>query len=196
MSDYLWNKEGHDPEVEALEKTLSVFTEPSSLPPRIPKESAARQPRFWNIFRLAVAAPVLAAVVSAMVWFGIEPPNEGRETSAGKPASEFGSKVEALAAAAKNDAPVDAVQNAKINAPVRRVVRNRSPLKVNRRKRSKRLNHRMLATKPNSPAKVHLTKEEEYAYSQLMKALAITSSKLRLVRDKVDGVKSVEEVRN
>jgi len=34
---------------------------------------------------------------------------------------------------------------------------------------------------------VKLTKEEKYAYDQLMLALSITSSKLRLVSDKVSG---------
>jgi hypothetical protein len=34
---------------------------------------------------------------------------------------------------------------------------------------------------------VQLTKEEQYAYDQLMLALSITSSKLKLVKDKVEG---------
>ena len=35
---------------------------------------------------------------------------------------------------------------------------------------------------------VKLTKEEKFAYDQLMLALSITSSKLKLVQDKVDGI--------
>ncbi len=36
--------------------------------------------------------------------------------------------------------------------------------------------------------KVKLTKEEKYAYDQLMLALSITSSKLKLVTDKIENV--------
>ncbi len=35
---------------------------------------------------------------------------------------------------------------------------------------------------------VRLSKEEKYAYDQLMLALSITSSKLKLVKDKIEGI--------
>jgi hypothetical protein len=40
-----------------------------------------------------------------------------------------------------------------------------------------------------------LTKEEKYAYDQLMLALSITSSKLKMVKDKVAGVEEKNAVR-
>jgi hypothetical protein len=40
------------------------------------------------------------------------------------------------------------------------------------------------AVKPD----VRLTKEEQYAYNQLMLALSFTSSKLKMVKDKVEGI--------
>ena len=41
---------------------------------------------------------------------------------------------------------------------------------------------------------VKLTKEEKYAYDQLMLALSVTSSKLKLVTDKIDGIEEQNAV--
>jgi hypothetical protein len=40
---------------------------------------------------------------------------------------------------------------------------------------------------------VKLTEEEKYAYNQLMLALSITSSKLKLVEDKIYGAENPEK---
>ena len=42
--------------------------------------------------------------------------------------------------------------------------------------------------------KIELTKEEKYAYKQLMLALSITSSKLKLVADKIDNIEQSKVV--
>ena len=44
------------------------------------------------------------------------------------------------------------------------------------------------------PEPVRLTSEEKYAYNQLLLALSITSSKLKLVHEKIDRVEDRKEI--
>ena len=69
------------------------------------------------------------------------------------------------------------------------VVKIRRTIPVNLRQNKKPA--RKLETKSNEIA---LTKEEKYAYDQLMLALSITSSKLKIVKDKANGIEEQNAV--
>ncbi len=72
--DYLWDKTGEDPEIERLEKALTVFryqeTEPPALPAKIiPFER--KTPRGFFRLAFAFAACAAIAIISLGVWLQI-----------------------------------------------------------------------------------------------------------------------------
>ena len=192
--DYLWDKTGEDPEIERLENALAVFRyqggEPPALPAKIiPFERKA--PR--GFFRLAFAFAACAAFVIASlgVWFQfpdkkIEVANDSTETIA----PQIIEKVSAETPVKKSDnlivekveLPKQSLKSnvAKVKKPVPAIVRQNKLTVQN-----------VAVKKPT----VKLTKEEKYAYSQLMLALSITSSKFKMVKDKVENVEEQNAVR-
>jgi len=192
--DYLWDKTGEDPEIERLENALAVFRyqggEPPALPAKIiPFERKA--PR--GFFRLAFAFAACAAFVIASlgVWFQfpnkkIEVANDSTETIA----PQIIEKVSAETPVKKSDdlivekveVPKQSLKSnvAKVKKPVPAIVRQNKLTVQN-----------VAVKKPT----VKLTKEEKYAYSQLMLALSITSSKFKMVKDKVENVEEQNAVR-
>ena len=193
--NYLWDKTGAgDPEIERLENALAVFRYQASEPPALPAKIIpfeTKTPR--GFFRLALAFATCAAVVIVClgVWFQlsdkkievakdstetIAPPIVERvsdETSAVKPDDLIAEKVEA---------PKQAVE--------RDVVRIKKSVPAMARQ-NKTIARNVEVKKPA----VKLTKEEKYAYDQLMLALSVTSSAFKKVKDKVEGVEEQNAVR-
>jgi ferric-dicitrate binding protein FerR (iron transport regulator) len=73
IDDYLWDRSGRpDPDVERLEKTLSVLREDVPAPAFVPVREARR--RVWTWTAVAAAAAVVLAVA---VWNVVRPPADG-----------------------------------------------------------------------------------------------------------------------
>ena len=191
--DYLWDKTGADPEIESLENALAVFRYKEIAPPALPakiipfkKESPRRSFRF----AYAIAACTAFLMIGLGVWFQFSTNETATQESVAQTIQpqilETISDIEAV----ENPAPI--VNNAetspktkiestkRISAP--KAVRKNKIIPAVVRPTEKR-DGNIVAKKSD----VQLTEEEQYAYSQLMLALSITSSKLKLVKDKVEG---------
>ena len=193
--DYLWDKTGSDPEIEMLENALLAFRhKETALPPALPVEVLPfkkEAPRRKLQFAFAVAACLAFGILAMGVWFQVLRNNMPTDQSA--VINESQSKQAALTTPelkpADNFQPVN---NASLS-PVRKseiASRSSEPKLIKIRKTlpfaAPRREKKVPNSKPAKPA-VELTEEEQYAYDQLMTALSITSSKLKLVKEKVDG---------
>ncbi len=192
--DYLWDKTGAvDPEIERLENALAVFryqeTEPTALPANIiPFER--KTPRVF--FRLAFAFAACAAfvIVSLSVLFQFSYPKiEVAKDSTESIAPQAAKKV-LDQAPVKNtdDFIVEKGKNPKQPA-ARKIIKVRKVVQPIARQ-NKLIAQNGEVKKPT----VILTKEEKFAYEQLMLALSVTSSTFKLVKDKVEGVEEKNAV--
>ncbi|HEX8287696.1 MAG TPA: hypothetical protein VF556_06875 [Pyrinomonadaceae bacterium] len=203
--DYLWDKTGEDPEIEKLESALLAFRYKETAPPALPAKIIpfeTKSPRnFFRFFRLSYAFTAFAAlmIVSLGVWFQF---SGGKTEIAGNSAQPAPNPVVETVTnenqiensdnfTLKNDL---AVQNSGLSIEKNQVskqsferkivkVKNIVPVKS---RPDREINIARKTEVKNTPVK--LTKDEKYAYDQLMLALSITSSKLKLVKDKVEGV--------
>ena len=191
QEEYLWNKTGEDPEIERLENALAMFryveTAPPALPAKIvPFERKTSRGFFRLAFGFAAFASVL--VICLGVWFQFS-----------------NGKVEVAQSSAKTIAPSD-VEKVRDEVPVQKPdvsainkvetpKQNAEPkiVKITKVIRTNARQNNLIARKIElkKPA-VKFTEEEKYAYSQLMLALSITSSKLKLVEDKIYGTEKPE----
>lgn len=196
--DYLWDKSGADAEIEKLENALRQFRYQETAPPVVstnvlPFKKPA--PRQW--FQLssvtAIAACLLFALLAGAAWMKILRSNIERDTvaetrplqnSTAQPVDEI------INSESRIELPV--VKSGVVNSPVRvKSFKVRAVLPV-QATRQKQLKIKIDKTVP-APA-VKLTDEEKYAYDQLMLALSITSSKLKIVKDKVEGTDETNAV--
>jgi hypothetical protein len=189
--EYLWNKTGEDSEIERLEKTLAVFryqeTEPPALPAKIvPFEKKTSRVFFRLAFGFAAFATLV--VVCLGVWF---------QFSSGKieVAKDFPKSVETPIVAKVRDEIIvknpDVLTVKKIEPAKQSIepkvlkVKKVIPITI---RQNNSIARKIESKKPS----LKLTEEEKYAYSQLMLALSITSSKLKLVEDKIYGAEKPE----
>jgi hypothetical protein len=171
--DYLWDKTGKDAEIEKLEASLSAFQYKPVVAPSLPSpEIETRTTGLWRLRLVLIPAfaAVLIGTVVVFLWRQTAP----REVAADRtPVSQSVPEViGGPSVTAVNKGP--AVSLAGTTSMPRKRVRAREQKKV-------ALHVRRYA------AVTKLTREEKDAYDRLMLALAITSSKLRLVQDKVNG---------
>lgn len=211
--EYLWNKTGGDPEIERLENALKAFRYQADEPPLLPAKtfSLKREPQRFS-FKLAFAAMTFAALsfIFAGVWF--QHPDDKIEiavTSLQPAESPIFETTSAESSIAKLPDTGNAIFPATIRAGQRNnfrtVIRQTAiPFPANFQKVFRKNRRLPTATRnlgdwiaDNSKIKnpaIKLTKEESYAYNRLMLALSITSSKLRLVTDKIEGVEERDTV--
>lgn len=175
--DYLWNKTGEDAEIERLEDALKAFRYEEIAPPALPAKVLPfiKKEPSRRVFPLAIAASAAFVMISLGVWF---------QVSSNK--TEVASEL-----------PTIAKQNEFADNPL---VKEPPVINIETPKQSVRRNfikpkkaaiaHRRVTAQKNKNAEAiaNLTKEERYAYNQLMTALSITSSKLKIVKDRVEGV--------
>lgn len=204
--DYLWDKTGNDPDIERLENTLRVFRCKETAPPELPlpakvlpfrKEEPSPQRARRRIFSFAVAAAAACLVfgIIALSVFRLQILNNNEQARADlteKAAPEIVSPpvLKEPIVSKNDDLPLaGSVRNSK-QFPARKIggIRRDIPAKIPRKTAKAR---DAGAAKPNV---ARLTKEEQYAYDQLMLALSITSSKFKLVRDKVEGTEEKNAV--
>ena len=168
--DYLWDATGQDAEIEQLEELLSVYKFETSDPPRPPSAVVSPWWRFWDA-RFAVpafATLLLIAGVSVFLLyrFGTQGPGE-------------------LAAVPEQTVlvPVTAALQPKPSVPVPAPTVTSASLPTGPRYKPtaiRAIQSKRVTSEPK------LTREELYAYNQLMLALSITGSSLRAVQDTID----------
>lgn len=210
--DYLWDKTGADPEIEMLENALQAFRYRETALPVLPvlpaKVVPLKREPFYKGFRfaLAAAACLTFGVLAFGVWFQILKSNiADSQASATATQNQDGAALPTTTATADLKAP--AIDTAAVKNP-NELPRERtgnfkqsSEPKFNKVHHAFPVNARRQETKAqNNPATkpedalIRLTKEERYAYNQLMLALSITSSKLKMVKDKVEGLEEKNAV--
>lgn len=182
-NNYLWDRSGNDPEIERLEDLLSGFRYEESEPPELPATNVFvldKPHPGWSLRKIFAASAGLALVMLAGVWFrsGENPAEQApvafTETSQIRPSVE---SVDTLTRMA--------VQPDSIAAPAVRAASSR-PVKGPARPRT----FRAKASRVKNYPAPSLTAEERYAFGQLMLALSITGSKLRIVREMIDGTEN------
>lgn len=179
--DYLWDKSGADPETLRLEEALAVFRYRETEPPVLP--AAADTTRRRTPFAFAVPA-FAVLTLAAGLWFGLVKDHEDYEvTFVHHPATE--TKVQPT-----NNIEPHPTPPASVKEPVRRTRREALPTIASARRRS-----RAKAGQPKTTTVATLTNEERHAYEQLMLALAISSSKIKVVHNAINGIEENENLR-
>ncbi len=188
--DYLWDKIGEDAEIERLENALRVFRYRETAPPALPAKTLpfkAKTSRRMFRFALAFAACAAMVIVCLGVWLQfssskIEVANNSAETELPKIAKEI---LVDNSVKKQSDMIIEKVERVEIpkQSAERKIVRIQKVVPSIVR-RNLLIARKAEVKKPS----VILSKEEKYAYGQLMLALSITSSELKLVRNKIDGV--------
>ena len=176
--DYLWNKTGSDSEVERLEEVLAVFRHRESDVPALPEVAKPRRGWLsWGFPRFAIAAAAFAALILISIagWVQLS-----RDDASGAVAS-----VDVVQPVVDGAFPKPGALPAKIPAVTQKRVEKKivTNWKTGTPTRQSNATAHALDTKRATPK---FSKEELYAYNQLMLALEITGAKLRLVRDKVE----------
>jgi len=171
-NEYLWEKTGQDHEIEKLEESLAAFRYRETAPPSLPVKKTAHR---WNWrFTLAFASAAAAMIMMA-TWLQIP---DSIDTNNATTTFVLDSEI-------PEPAPVEikSVPFQPTAAPARPAARPDRPKK----------NYAAApliarSTRTNKSATASLTREERYAYERLMLALSISSSKLKIARDAIDGV--------
>jgi|CXWL01.1.fsa_nt_gi hypothetical protein len=174
--EYLWDKSGSDAEIEGLENTLSRFRYAAIDPPELPATNIikfAKTPqRRWFAYFFA-AAGCLTLVMLVGVWL-----------RSGETGNNVTSTVAIVAPVVNRD------MTPKSKVPVSKLANEPKPALTTLTSTPKSFRSRAIRAKPRLQRQqmpLVLTAEEKYAYGQLMLALSITGSKLRMVREMVDG---------
>lgn len=217
--EYLWSKTGTaDSEIERLENALQVFrydaasNAPHVLPAKVvPFSKKSSLPSFstHRVFRRALAFAACAAFVAVLlgVRYQIDSNNNYSEIS-----SAEALVVSENYASFPDDEPVinevkNSVTSKSSGYSVAKKIEytkqseGRKPVKARRvfsAIDSQKTDFRSKKIVRNvEPVKqiVKLTAEEKYAYERLILALSITSSKFKLVKDKVEGREEKRAVR-
>jgi len=179
--EYLWNKTGSDAEIEGLENALKAFRYREAAAPRIPVRPASikenRSRNFWR-FSFAFAFAAAAVVVLSGAWVILPAIDSSISDRAVNevplqklPLADI--PIIYTATAIKNSQPKVIRESVKIRQPDQTKIR---PVLA------------VAKSLPNEPSHLQLTAEEKYAYDQLMLALSITSSKLKIVKDTVSQI--------
>ncbi len=192
--NYLWDKSGEDAEIEKLENALSVFRYEETAPPALPAKILEFEPRrakFSPRLIFAFAACLTIFAVSSAIWLNVFKQHTNAEISAAQ------SEISPIAAPSpslpkENIVMAKIIENGRKNPegkysiPSKIVFKkfaDQAAIAVNKPVKIK------FVKKIIEPPKIttDLTKDELYAYQQLMTALSITSDKLRLVKDKAES---------
>jgi hypothetical protein len=185
--DYLWDKTGEDLEIEKLENALQMFRYRETAMPELsakvlPFRKQPSRPIFN--FAMAAAACVVFAAFGLIVWLQVSNNKTviGEEFAEATVQQSNTAFTDSKITEKSGDLIVEKIQNSKPSFERKAVKIRQNISPTVRRKETKKQVFK------NTQPDVRLTKEEQYAYSQLMLALSITSSKLKMVKDKVEGL--------
>jgi hypothetical protein len=183
--DYLWDMTGNDPKIARMESVLEVFRYQETKAPELPAakplraiENANKRP-----FAFAFAFAAIAVVVTAAgVWFqSLSTTNVAEDLAVSAPLpTESGSPGEHVLSG--DDGP-NPIRLSVVEQPGRRRVVGHKAARTLSDQRAK-----LTVRRSGDRMTAGLTERERYAYEQLMLALSITSSKLQIVQDTIDGV--------
>lgn len=189
--EYLWNKTGGDAEIEGLENALKVFSYKQNATPELPaKTFVITEKPGRRVFRLGFALAFAAAfvVVVSVAWFMVPNRKAGVVRDSAKVIAPQPAVIPAVDAPPAPNAELSMQNNIPTIVKARHLARPTA----------KRTTTVAIQKKDINPA-INLTAEEKYAYGQLMLALSITESKLRIVKDTITGneeMKTVEKGKN
>jgi len=199
--DYLWNKTGENAEIEKLENALKVFRYTETAPPAPPAKVfpfEAKTPRRFFRFSLAFAtfAAILLVFVGAWFMFSnnrIEVAKNAAKIIAPQqiaemPSREFDKKFDDAVSVKSGNLTITKINDSQ--PTMRRKAVKTTKFAVVKTPRNQ-TNTKIIEAQETA---VKLTKEEKYAYDQLMLALSFTGSKLKLVKDKVEGIEEQNAV--
>lgn len=185
--DYLWNKTGSDPEIERLENVLSMLRYQETPTPALQTAKeipfAAIAPKRKFVLAFAFAASV--AVVAFVGFWSMTPTADigsDQVLTTSDPVH-----IESFVKPG-NDPIVETIKNTN-QVPERKPLT--APRYVPLVFRERRATAKRPAVKKQP---VSLTREEKYAYGQLLLALSITGSKLKIVQDRVNGVEDSKTI--
>ena len=183
--EYLWQKTGEAPEIEKLEQQLAAFRYrevPLRIPSVEPAVERATVPRWRLSLAFAFAASVMAALLIVAVFVGISVDKDADTVFVASPEFEI------------QEPPAATTDEKKATpAPAGKIVPQFARNKRNTIIRTEPVIERKRKTKDPKPTSVaSLTDEEKYAYRQLMLALSISSSKLKIVQDTINGNENTE----
>jgi hypothetical protein len=180
--DYLWDKTGSDAEIEGLEDALSVFRykqiDAPALPAKVLPFKKKETTRSFYKFAYAAAACIAFIAVSLGIMYKFAG-DKPQETAQVIPAAQIEPKIETVVT---ND-DAQAGEKTFTTTPIV----SRKAVKAKKYIAAPVLQTKFIASKSKILPAGTLTKEERYAYSQLMLALSITGEKLKLVSDKIEG---------
>lgn len=194
--DYLWDKTGNDTEIEKLENALSQFRYKETSAPAIVSEKVLTiketpKRKFFSFsFAFAFASCVAFLMILLGVWFQISNRNIENINDLSKSITPE-TKIVLPEKFVEAVAPIEEIKTPKpIEKPKFIKAKNLTSLKriVPQKTIFIERGNKVPKTetaKLQKPESVKLTDEEQYAYDQLILALSITSSKLKLVKDKV-----------
>lgn len=184
--DYLWDRSGDDAEIKRLEEMLAVFRYTEAAAPIFSEAKAPRKglsawrPAFAPAFGAGLA---VAAVVAAGLWFWQSDNSPEPETNLmavgnppevqKEPASNERERKREVLSRYSSDARVRGLKETEPHRAVHKVSQRGT---------------KMLNQIGRRAETVKLTREERSAYDQVLLALSITGSKLKIVQDKVNGL--------
>ena len=182
--NYLWDKSGEDREIENLENALRQFGYRETAPPILPAKIIpfnAKTPRRFFQFASAFAACAIAAAIVSVIWLTVSRPFSTLETAATVQTNRM-PQLKAAEVAPAIDSPVESVAAPKNSAA-------RKAFKIIKTARPIQAKSELIARNIKPQIKtVKLTDEEKFAYGQLLLALSITGEKLKIVKDKAEGL--------
>ena len=211
--DYLWDKSGEDKEIAELENALAAFRYKESALPALPAKILPFQPKTVEKiviekprrrFSYALAA-CAAAILSAFgITFQIAPDKTAtandlaQSLSVNQPINDEINDENQIDSAADDETfaleNVEASPQIEVSKRIIKQFKNTidgqtaKPRVVKTRQSVFNENKTNVRKPETENSSARLTDEEKHAYDQLMLALSITSSKLKIVKDKVDGV--------
>lgn len=198
--DYLWNKKGSDSEIENLENTLKAFRQKDLTPPELPaktfvvdkKNVQNESPRRFFQFAFAGFASLALVIISLGAFQILNSNDQTLSQNTSKQDSDKETILETPVTAqktednkTKNQTIEPKFETAKFTPKPK--PKKRVKIKAKRNKFvAKKALRKVRRNKPKVET-VTLTKEEKDAYDQLMRALAITGSQMRIVQEKIKG---------
>lgn len=183
--DYLWDKSGSDAEIEGLENVLAVFRYQETSAPQVASVALVETKPFWAwAFSLRLAfGSLAAAAILVSIWFVMSNrrPAVATVSDAEKQISFPAVRQPDTTASTQNIEVIKTSDTPKTNVKL-------GHTRQFRPKPQKALVAVKRMVDKNEPVK--LTNEEKFAYNQLMLALSITGSKLKLVQDTIDRIEN------
>ncbi|HQZ98272.1 MAG TPA: hypothetical protein PLP21_18275 [Pyrinomonadaceae bacterium] len=176
-NDYLWDKSGDDAEIKGLENLLSGLKYQPTAPPVLPVsiELKAVKAPWWKLsLAFAVPACVLIAVFAG-VWMTRQPPQ-----------FQAVREIKEIQTPAETQVPVTETKSTE--AEIEKDVSPKMVTTLFKPEPKKKSTAYAVQAKyrKRQPKFDTLTSEERFAYNQLMLALSITGSKLKVVSDTIN----------